>query len=64
MRLMDSHGRQQAANGLKAMQWDVTLMMSLTPEQRRAVDAAVRALAHNPVLESLRALLPIGHPLK
>jgi hypothetical protein len=61
---MGNHDRQQAANGLKAMQWDVTLMMSLTPEQRRAVDSAVKALDHNPVLESLRALLPIGHPLK
>lgn len=55
---------QQAAEGLKSMQWDVALMMSLTPEQRRAIDAAVRALDHNPLLESLRAWLPVGHPLK
>jgi hypothetical protein len=61
---MDNYERQQAANGLKAMQWDVTLMMSLTPEQRRAVDAAVRALDCSPVLQSLRSLLPVGHPLK
>jgi hypothetical protein len=57
-------GMQQAAEGLKSMQWDVGLMMSLTPVQRRAIDAAVRALDRNPLLESLRAWLPVGHPLK
>jgi hypothetical protein len=61
---MNPYDRQQAANGLKSLQWDVKLMMSLTPEQRRAIDAAVRALDPNPLLDSLRALLPIGHPLK
>jgi hypothetical protein len=46
------------------MQWDVELMMRLTPDQRRAIDGAVRALDNNPLLDSLRALLPVGHPLK
>jgi Spy/CpxP family protein refolding chaperone len=49
--LMDQLDKQQAANGLKSMQWDVELMMSLTPEQRRAIDAAVKALDHNPLLD-------------
>jgi hypothetical protein len=55
--------KQSAAEGLKALQWDVELMMSLTPSQRRAIDAAVKALDRNPLLDSLRALLPPGHPL-
>ncbi|HEY2475962.1 MAG TPA: hypothetical protein VGI19_14325 [Candidatus Cybelea sp.] len=55
--------RQRAAEGLKALQWDVELMMHLSPSQRRAIDAAVKALDRNPVLDSLRALLPPGHPL-
>lgn len=55
---------QQAAEGLKSMQWDVGLMMSLTAGQRRAIDAAIKALDRNPLLESLRAWLPVGHPLK
>ena len=46
------------------MQWDVTLMMSLTSRQRQAIDAAVKALDDNPLLDSLRAWLPAGHPLK
>jgi hypothetical protein len=55
--------KQAAAEGLRALQWDVELMMSLSPWQRRAIDAAVKALEHNPLLDSLRALLPPGHPL-
>jgi hypothetical protein len=54
---------QNAAEGLKALQWDAKLMMSLTPSQRRAIDAAVKALDRNPLLDALRALLPPGHPL-
>jgi hypothetical protein len=61
---MRSSNERRAAEGLKALQWDVTLMMSLTPAQRRAVDNAVAALDSNPVVESLRSVLPIGHPLK
>jgi len=56
--------KRAAAEKLKAMQWDVALMMSLSPEQRRAIDAAVKVLDENPFLEELRRLLPIGHPLK
>jgi len=29
----------------------------------RAIDAAVKALDRNPLLDALRALLPPGHPL-
>lgn len=61
---MNPSDRQLAADGLKSMQWDLKLMLSLTPQQRRAIDAAVRALENNPLLDSLRALLPAGHPLK
>lgn len=61
---MNPSDRQLAADGLKSMQWDLKLMLSLTPQQRRAIDAAVRALENNPLLDSLRALLPVGHPLK
>jgi hypothetical protein len=60
---MPDYDRQNAAEGLKALQWDVQLMMLLTPQQRRAIDAAVKALDRNPLLDSLRALLPPGHPL-
>lgn len=60
---MPDSERQRAAEGLKALQWDVQLMMLLTPQQRRAIDAAVKALDGNPLLDSLRALLPPGHPL-
>lgn len=60
---MPDFEKQIAAEGLKALQWDVNLMMSLTPAQRRAIDAAVKALDRNPLLDALRALLPPGHPL-
>jgi hypothetical protein len=55
--------RRGAAEGLKRLQWDVKLMMSLTPLQRRAIDEAIRVLDYNPVLDTLRSLLPPGHPL-
>jgi hypothetical protein len=55
--------RQRIAERLKLMQWDVNLMMGLTPEQRRTIDDAVKALDHNPLLDALRSLLPPGHPL-
>lgn len=61
---MDTYDRRQAANGLKSMQWNMTLMTSLTPEQRRAIDAAIAALDYNPLLDSLQAWLPAGHPLR
>jgi hypothetical protein len=60
----DCVDRGRAAKGLKSLQWDVALMMSLTPEQRRAIDFAVKALDNNPMLDSLRAFLPIDHPLR
>lgn len=60
---MPDFEKQIAAEGLKALQWDVNLMMSLTPAQRRAIDAAVKALDRNPLLDALRALLPPGHPM-
>jgi len=55
--------KQRAAEGLKALQWDVQVMMALTPAQRRAIDNAVRALDRNPLLDALKSLLPPGHPL-
>jgi hypothetical protein len=60
---MPDFERLSAAESLKALQWDVKLMMLLTPSQRRAIDAAVRVLDRNPMLEALRALLPPGHPM-
>lgn len=56
--------KREAAEKLKAMQWDVDLMMSLSHEQRRTIDAAVKALEENPFLDELRRVLPVGHPLK
>lgn len=55
--------KRRAAEGLKSLQWDPEAMMLLTAAQRRAIDAAVKALDTNPLLDSLRGLLPRGHPL-
>jgi hypothetical protein len=60
---MNSNARRQlAAEGLKSMQWDMKLMIGLKPEQRRAIDDAVKALAPNPMLEALRPFLAPDHP--
>jgi hypothetical protein len=60
---VENFDKQRLVERLKGMQWDVALMMSLTPEQRRTIDDAVKALDSNPYLDALRALLPPGHPL-
>ncbi len=60
---MGNFEKQRLVERLRGMQWDVELMMSLTPEQRRIIDDAIKALDRNPHLDALRALLPPGHPL-
>jgi hypothetical protein len=60
---VENFEKQRLIERLKGMQWDVELMMSLTPEQRRTIDDAIKALDRNPYLDALRGLLPPGHPL-
>ncbi|HEV3090572.1 MAG TPA: hypothetical protein VGX91_03910 [Candidatus Cybelea sp.] len=55
--------KQRIAEGLKRMQWDMNVMLTLTPEQRRTIDAAAATFSENTMLEALRPFLAFDHPL-